>query len=102
LRSNLASVAIDRGHMREALGLALTADAAAKTNNTPLRCRLFCVQAQLYAMLGDFESAQRALDDAMRLDLSPSARQAVAFTAGFVAELREDREQALNWYAATV
>jgi DNA-binding CsgD family transcriptional regulator/tetratricopeptide (TPR) repeat protein len=102
LRSNLASVAIDRGDLREALGLALTADAATKSGNTPLRCRLVCVQAQLYAMLGDFEAAQRALDDGMRLDLSPSARQAVAFTAGFVAELREDHEQALNWYAATI
>jgi len=102
LRSNLASVAVDHGHMREALGLALTADAAAKTSNTPLRCRISCVQAQLYAMLGDFESAQRALDDVMRLDLSPSGRHAVAFTAGFVAELRDDTEQALSWYAATV
>jgi DNA-binding CsgD family transcriptional regulator/tetratricopeptide (TPR) repeat protein len=102
LRSNLASVAIDRGHMREALGLALTADAAAKSGNVPLRCKLFCLQAQLYAMLGDFEAAQRALDDGMRLDLSPTARQAVAFTAGFVAELREDHNQALNWYAAAI
>ena len=100
LRSNLASVAIDRGQMREALGLALTADAAAKGSNAPLRCRLLCVQAQLYAMLGDFEAAQRVLDDGMRLDLSPTGRQEVAFTAGFVAELREDHEQALNWYTA--
>jgi len=102
LRSNLASVAINRGDLREALGLALTAEAAAKSGNVPLRCRLACVLAQLYAMLGDFEAAQRALDDGMRLDLSPSARQAVAYTAGFVAELRDDHEQALNWYAAAV
>ncbi|MDQ6766961.1 MAG: LuxR C-terminal-related transcriptional regulator [Candidatus Eremiobacteraeota bacterium] len=102
LRSNLASVAIDRGRMQEALGFALTADAGAPGVNGPLRSRLVCLQAQLYAMLGEFEAAQRVLDDGMRLQLSASARQAVAFTAGFVAELREDYEQALNWYAAAI
>lgn len=102
LRSNLASVAVDQGKIREALGLALAAEATSLKNNAPLRCRLLCLQAQLYAMLGDFQSAQRVLDDGMLLELPATARQAVAFTAGFVSELREDYEQALNWYGAAV
>lgn len=102
LRSNLASIAIDQGHPQEALGLALTAETGVSENNMLLRCRLLCVQAQLYAMLGDLESAERVLKDGIGLELPTPSRRAVAFTAGFVSELREDCERALDWYAAAV
>ena len=102
LRANLASVAIDRGQLREALGLTLSATLPPNGSSATQRWRLLSMQAQLYAMLGDFEAAQRTIDDGMRLDLSRAARRSVAFTAGFVAELRDDCEQALNWYSAAV
>jgi len=102
LRSNLASVAIDRGDLREALGLALTAESSIAANKLTLRSRLLCLQIQLYAMLGDFESARRVLDDGRLLDLSTTARQAVAFSAGFSAELHGHYGEALTRYTEVV
>lgn len=100
LRAKLAGVAIDRGNLHEALGLILTAEDSVATNKLALRCRLLCLQIQLYAMLGDFESVARVIDSSPRYNLPPAAMRAVSFSCGFAAELREDFEEALAQYAA--
>lgn len=102
LRSNLATVAIDRGNLREALGLTLTAESSVAANKLTLRRRLLCVQVQLYAMLGDFESVDRVLNDAKQVDWSPLARRAIAVSTGLAAELRERYEEALAQYEEAI
>lgn|GEM_PF-1572725 len=102
LKSNLASVAIDRGNLREALGFALSAETHIAASNLVLRCRILTAQAQIYAMLGDFEIADTALWSCAQLDLPPSSRRLCDFTSGFVLELRENYEQALKCYEATI
>ena len=53
-------------------------------------------------MLGDFESVDRVLQDVKQFDWPPAARQAIAFTAGFAAELREHYGEALDFYEETI
>ncbi|MDQ6779867.1 MAG: helix-turn-helix transcriptional regulator [Candidatus Eremiobacteraeota bacterium] len=100
LRSNAASVALDRGELRAALGFALTAEPYVADGNLVLRCRVLTHQAQIYAMLGDFEMARHALEKCARLTLAQSSRRLVDFSAGFVAELHDDLRAAEKHYAA--
>jgi DNA-binding CsgD family transcriptional regulator/tetratricopeptide (TPR) repeat protein len=102
LRSNLATVAIDRGQLREALGLVLTAQDSMELSKPTLQRRIFCVQVQLYAMLGDFQSVDRVLSDARKLDQTAATTNALGFCAGFAAELRDDPEQASLHYHGVI
>ncbi|MBC5826859.1 MAG: AAA family ATPase [Candidatus Eremiobacteraeota bacterium] len=99
LMSYLADVGINKGRLREALGLSLAAAEKIDASNGPFLCQALCVQAFLYAMLGDDDSADRVLRDASNLKILPSWRRAVDFTAGYAAELRENYDGALDLYA---
>ncbi len=102
LRSNLATVAINQGHLKEALGLTVAAEASIVAARSSLRNRLVCSQAQLYAMLGDFEAAVRVLQAARDSSLTKAERRATAFTSGFVDELRERHDDAMVHYRAVI
>ena len=94
LMNNLACVASDAGRLQEALGLNIAAVAAIESGST-IATQALCGQANQYAMLGDFESAQRVIGEARRHKLAPSWRRAVDFTAGYVQELSERYDDAL-------
>jgi DNA-binding CsgD family transcriptional regulator len=97
LMNNLAYVASDAGRLQEALGLAIASAAAVEPAST-IAIQALCLQADLYAMLGDMESAARSVADARTRPLSASWRRAVEFTGGFVAELDEQFDRALLCY----
>ncbi len=83
MRSNLASVAIDRGNLRDALGLALTAESSVVASKLTLRRRLLCLQVQCYAMLGDFESVDRVLQDVRQFDWPSGSAPSNRLYCGF-------------------
>ena len=95
LLSNLSSVAIGKGRLQEALDVIIAAADAVDASNATYLCRALCAQAQLHTMLGSPEKALATLREAVRLDLQPTWHRAVAFTAGFVDELRGDDASAL-------
>ena len=97
LMSNLAKIAVDKGRLQEALGLSLAAAAAVESSNTAA-VQALCEQAGLYAMLGDSESANRAVAQARAQRLSAWWRRALEFTAGYVAEFDERHDDALRAY----
>jgi DNA-binding CsgD family transcriptional regulator/tetratricopeptide (TPR) repeat protein len=101
LMNNLACISIDKGRLQEALGLSLSA-AAAVDASTTVAMQALSVQANLYAMLGDFESALRVVDEARRHANTPRTKRQMAFTAGYVAELQQSNELAMSLYRAAV
>jgi DNA-binding CsgD family transcriptional regulator len=100
LTINLACVSIDKGRLQEALGLSL-ASAAAADPASNVAVQALCAQANLYAMLGDFESAHRAIDEANSRKRSLPWKRALEFTEGYVAELQERYDDALKCYELT-
>lgn len=101
LLNNLAYVATDKGRLQEALGLSI-ASAAAADPSSSIAVQSHCGQANLYAMLGDFESADRAVAEARSRRVTVSWQRAVEFTAGFVCELAESFDDALVAYERAV
>jgi DNA-binding CsgD family transcriptional regulator/DNA-binding Lrp family transcriptional regulator len=101
LMNNLAKIAVDRGRLQEALGLSLAA-AAAVEKSSSVAIQALCAQANLYAMLGDFESAARAIGEARVERLSPAWQRAVEFSAGFVAEFGEKYHDAIAAYRRAI
>ncbi|MDQ2818754.1 MAG: LuxR C-terminal-related transcriptional regulator [Candidatus Eremiobacteraeota bacterium] len=100
LMSNLAEVAANKGRLREALGLTLAAAEKIDENNGAFLCQALCLQAFLYAMLGDQQNTERVLNDAGESNVQDSWNGALQFTAGYAAELHEDYEKALGFYAS--
>ncbi|HXW77104.1 MAG TPA: LuxR C-terminal-related transcriptional regulator [Candidatus Eremiobacteraceae bacterium] len=96
LMINLACVSIDKGRLQEALGLSIAA-AANVDPSSSAAVRALHVQAHLFAMLGDAESAQRIVAD-LYAHTAPAVTKRVDFTAGYCAELRRDLESALSNY----
>jgi DNA-binding CsgD family transcriptional regulator len=101
LMNNLAKVSVDRGRLQEALGLSLAAAAAVEPSSS-VAIQAFCAQANLYAMLGDFESANRAVNEARAQRLTPTWRRAVDFTTGYVAEFEDKHDVAMSAYRSAV
>jgi DNA-binding CsgD family transcriptional regulator len=101
LMNNLACVSIDKGRLQEALGLSLAAAAAADPASN-IAVQALCAQANLYAMLGDFESANRAVQEARTRHVAVPWRSAVEFTEGYVAELDASFARALECYERAV
>lgn len=97
LMNNLAYVSIDKGRLQEALGLSLAAAAAADPSSN-IAVQSLCLQANLYAMLGDSQSANRAMKEARAKQVPVPWRRAVEFMAGFVAEFDGAHSSALECY----
>ena len=97
LMNNLAYVSVDKGRLQEALGLSLAAAAAADPSSN-IAVLAYFFQANLYSMLGDFESAERALHEARTRQVPVPWRRAVDFVAGYVAELKCSYDEALKCY----
>jgi DNA-binding CsgD family transcriptional regulator len=97
LMNNLAYVSVDKGRLQEALGLSLAAAAAADPSSN-IAVLAYFFQANLYSMLGDFESAERALHEARTRQVPVPWRRAVDFVAGYVAELKLSYDEALTCY----
>lgn len=97
LMNNLAFVSSNSGRLQESLGLSIAATSTVEPAST-IAIQALCLQANVYAMLGDFASARRTIDDARGRPLSAPWRRAVEFTSGFVAELDEEFDVALQCY----
>lgn len=97
----VAQVALGKGQLRQALALAGAAASAAGDGgaNPAQRCRALCMQAQVSAMLGDFDAATRFLNDATGLAPQPRTRWMIALASGVVDELHGDGQEALGAYA---
>ena len=101
LMNNLAYVSIDKGRLQEALGLSLAAAAAADPSSS-IAVQAYCAQANLYAMLGDFASADNAIREARTRKLGVPWHRAVEFMAGYVSEMAAAFATALECYDRAV
>ncbi len=97
LMISLSHVAVDKGRLHEALGLAIAAASTADPA-TVIATQAHCQQANVYAMLGDSESAHRALAEARVRETKLSWQPKIDYIAAIVAELDGDYEEALSFY----
>lgn len=99
---NLASLAADKGKLQEALALSLTAEKLLDPRRATFLCRALCIQALVYARLGEGGNADLKLDEASSLELTPTWRRVVAFISGRVNELRGDSARAFDSFTAAL
>lgn len=101
LRMNLAYVETDKGRLREALGLCLATIPTLAPDDS-IVTQAHCHAAMLYAMLGDFYSAERSVDRAREQRTSTTWKFGTDFVAGIIAEMQGSFESAVALYRQAI